>query len=270
VPPALAGMNIEGMRDLSDRLARERDCFDNLIVKGSKVRWLLHRFSVGFYDKSSRGRLWAPIWATTDLKKAAVLDYGCGDGTFSWILSSLGAHVCGIDISPDSIRHARKVGPQSQSNGSSPRFLVCDAHQTPFKNHLFDYVVGNGALHHLDLDRAFAEIARVLKPGGKAYFMEPMYHHPLLWSLRRLTPKSHTPDEKPLSLSDMEKAKKWFRICSHREHFLFSVCAAPAHLLGKGFALSVIARLDQLDQWVMRSRPRLREFAWLTMLEMEK
>lgn len=50
----------------------------------------------------------------------------------------------------------------------------------------------------------------------------------------------------------------------------FSVCAAPAHLLGKGFALAVIDILDRFDQLVMKAQPRFRRFAWLTMLDMEK
>lgn len=254
---------------MSDRLIREREFYDELVIGGSKTRNVLDRFSEGFYEKGRKGRLWGPLWDKIDLSGAAVLDYGCGSGAFSRRLASLGARVSGVDISPELIGTARVRASQMGMNGAL-QFVVCDAHRTPFDDNSFDYVVGNGALHHLDLDRAYAEIARVLKTGGKAFFMEPMYHHPLLWSLRRLTPKSHTVDERPLSLADIEKAKRWFRVCCHREHFLFSVCAAPAHLLGKSVALAVIDKMDQFDQFVMRAEPRLRRFAWLSMLEMEK
>ena len=207
---------------MSDRLSREKEFHDELVLEPHKTRSLLDRFSDGFYEKGSRGRLWGSFWETTNLKGAVVLDYGCGRGGFSQMLANLGASVYGIDISPHLIEYAR-TWTANAMNGSSrlPRFLVCDAEHTPFSDGTFDYVLGNGALHHLDLDGAYAEIARVLKPGGKAAFMEPMYHHPLLWSLRRLTPKAHTVDEKPLSLADIDKAKQWFRVCSHREHFLF-------------------------------------------------
>jgi SAM-dependent methyltransferase len=252
------------------REGRERQFYDNLVAEGSATRSLLDRYSEAFYEKGTTGRLWAPFWKTVDLKGLAVLDYGCGDGQFSQRLAGLGARVVGVDISPKLIDQARASALKSGRNGSSPQFMVADAQHTPFADSSFDYVFGNGALHHLDLDKAYAEIARVLKPGGKALFMEPMYHHPLLWLLRRLTPKTHTADEKPLSLEDMDKAKRWFRHCSHREHFLFAVCAAPTHLLGKKFALSVIGKLDGFDQVLMRVRPGLRRFAWLSMLEMEK
>src|SRR5437016_871979 len=162
------------------RQRREQEFFDELSVERSATRSLLDRFSEGFYEKSDRGRLWAPVWKSADLRGAGVLDYGCGDGKFSLRLASLGARVVGVDISPKLIEQARASASNLDLNGLSPQFIVGDAHHTPFDDNSFDYVFGNGVLHHLDLDKAYAEIARVLRPGGKALFMEPMYHHPLL------------------------------------------------------------------------------------------
>lgn len=252
---------------VSERLKREQEFFDDLVVEGSETRSFLHNLSTGFYDKGARGRLWAPVWNTVDFADKAVLDYGCGAGDFSHLLTRFGAKVTGIDLSPQLIEKARSDG---LSDDGFPRFLVGDAHHTPFPANSFDYVVGNGALHHLDLGRAYGEIARVLKPAGKAYFMEPMYSHPLLWLLRRLTPKAHTADERPLSISEMEAARSWFREVSHREHFLFAVLAAPAHLLGRQAALKAIGTADRLDSTLMRAFPQLRSFAWLAMLILEK
>jgi SAM-dependent methyltransferase len=255
---------------VGEREAREREFFDDLVAKGSATGSLLGRFCEAFYEKGSQGRLWKSFWETTDLRGAVVLDYGCGEGDFSRMLASRGARVYGLDISPKLIEQARAHASNIGMNGSSPQFVVGDAHHTPYDDNSFDYVVGNGALHHLDLDKAYAEIARVLRPGGKAVFQEPMYYHPLIWTLRRLTPKTHTADERPLSLADINRARNWFRVCKHREHFLFAVCAAPAHLLGKRIALSAIGGLDRFDEFLMRTVPGLRRFAWLTALEMEK
>jgi len=255
---------------VDDREARERMFFNELVTAGSATRSVLDRFSKAFYEKGSQGRPWSSFWETAELEGTVVLDYGCGNGEFSMILASRGARVYGIDISPKLIEQARASAANMGHNGSTPEFVAGDAHHTPFNDAMFDYVVGNGALHHLKLEKAFTEIARVLKPGGKAVFQEPMYHHPLLWTLRRLTPKTHTVDERPLSLADLERARKWFRACRHREHFLFAACAAPVHLLGKNFALAVIGALDRMDQQLMRLLPGLRRFAWLTVMEMEK
>lgn len=255
---------------MHNRVRRERDFFDELVVEGSRTRNLLDWLSSGFYDKTRHGRVWAPVWEKIDVQDERVLDYGCGNGVFSQVLASRGARVHGIDISPKLIEQARVYASKMGTNGASPQFVVGDAHRTPFDDKSFDFVFGNGALHHLNLDKAYAEIARVLKPGGKAFFMEPMNHHPLLWLLRRLTPKTHTEDEKPLSIDDMERARRWFRTVSHREHFLFAVCAAPIHLLGRRAALATIGGVDRFDQLVMRLAPPLRRFAWLAMLEMDK
>ena len=255
---------------METREARERQFFDETVAAGSPTRILLGRFSEAFYEKGSRGCLWSPFWETANLNGAVVLDYGCGDGQFSIILAGRGARVFGIDISPKLIEQARATAAMIGRNGNSPEFVVGDAHHTPFEDAMFDYVLGNGALHHLDLEKALAEIARLLKPGGKALFLEPMYYHPLLWVLRRLTPKTRTADERPLSLADIERARKWFRACRHREHFLFAVCAAPARLFGKPFALAVIGALDRVDEQLMRLLPGLRRYAWLTLIEMEK
>lgn len=129
--------------------------------------------------------LWSPLWNATSVRGAAVLDYGCGDGSFSHLMTSHGAQVYGVDISLQEIGRARAAAP---AGGKGTRqFLMGDAHIAPFPDNFFDFVVGNGALHHLDLERAYAEIARVLKPGGRAFFMEPMYHHPdpAVWLLRQ-------------------------------------------------------------------------------------
>jgi len=255
---------------MKGRIIREQVFYDELVAKGSETRSLLDRFSHGFYEKGSRGRLWGPVWTSHDLRGRVVLDYGCGDGEFSLRLASQGARVVGIDISSKLIEKAHQRVAGMGMNGVSPRFLVGDAHHLPFGDNSFNYVLGNGVLHHLVLDKAYAEIARVLKPGGRAIFMEPMYHHPLLWLLRRLTPKTHTADEKPLSIADIERAKISFRACSHREHFLFAACAAPAHLLGESFALSAIGKLDRFDELLMGMLPQLRHLAWYAMLELEK
>ncbi len=254
---------------MGEREAREKAFYNEFATARRATRSLIDRFCEAFYDKGSRGRLWSPVWKTTDLRGATVLDYGCGRGEFSIVLAGRGARVFGLDISVELLARARSVAART-CNGNCPKFVTGDAHHTPFDDATFDYVVGNGALHHLDLERAFPEIARVLKPGGLAVFMEPMYSHPLLWILRRLTPSSHTADERPLTLADIDRARKWFPSCHHREHFLFAVCAAPAHLLGKKFALSMIKVADIFDGFLMRLIPSLRGFAWITVVEMGK
>jgi SAM-dependent methyltransferase len=49
--------------------------------------------------------------------------------------------------------------------------VACDAEALPFADASFDVVFGHAVLHHLpDLDRAFGEFIRVLRPGGRLFF----------------------------------------------------------------------------------------------------
>ncbi|MGQ9464975.1 MAG: class I SAM-dependent methyltransferase, partial [bacterium] len=53
-------------------------------------------------------------------------------------------------------------------------FNIMDAENLAYKSKAFDLVYGIGILHHLNLNKVIPEIRRVLKPGGKAIFREPM------------------------------------------------------------------------------------------------
>ena len=54
-----------------------------------------------------------------------------------------------------------------------------------FKDNTFDIGVEYGALHHVELDRALAELSRVLKPNAKMLCIEAMRHNPLIHAYRR-------------------------------------------------------------------------------------
>ncbi|MEA2253038.1 MAG: hypothetical protein QOG70_3280 [Solirubrobacteraceae bacterium] len=105
------------------------------------------------------------------------LEVGAGTGYFSLNLLRGGVvadAVC-TDISP---------GMLDALEGNAARLGVdvttaaCDAEDLPFEDESFDLVFGHAVLHHLpDLDRAFAEFRRVLKPGGRLFFAgEPSRH----------------------------------------------------------------------------------------------
>lgn len=103
-----------------------------------------------------------------------VLDLGCGDGVDMEAFHHLGfAEVIGVDL-------ARSLLVQLDRK----RFRVCNAdiYAMGMKDASFDVVYGNNVLHHfVELDRALAEIRRVLRIGGTFCFAEP--HRTLFRSL---------------------------------------------------------------------------------------
>src|SRR5204863_6076703 len=88
----------------------------------------------------------------------------CGPGYVSAAAAERGAKPIGLDFSAEMIAIAKKMFPRIE-------FRRGDAQNLPFANASFDRVVANFALLHLaEPERACAEAARVLKPGGRFGF----------------------------------------------------------------------------------------------------
>src|SRR3546814_2369311 len=102
----------------------------------------------------------------------------------------------GIDISDVAIEKGRERA--RQKGFTNVRLEAMNAEAMTFPDDSFDLVFGSGIIHHLDIDRAFGEIARVLRPGGRAVFIEPLGLNPAIGLYRRFTPSARTPDEHPL------------------------------------------------------------------------
>lgn len=88
------------------------------------------------------------------------LDAGCGTGRHAAHLASRGHRVLGVDSSADMLAHARTQVPQAE-------LLIGDLGRLPAADGQFDLVVCGLALAHVpDLVAVFAELVRVLRPGG--------------------------------------------------------------------------------------------------------
>lgn len=191
-----------------------------------------------------------------------VLEYGCGIGGHAARLADRGARVLGIDISEQAIERARSSTPQ-RSDGRL-RFLREDAESLSFPDASFDLVCGTGILHHLDLARAIAEVRRVLRPGGKAIFYEPVAHNPLINIYRMLTPADHTEDEHPLTVGDIRAIQDGFASAQAEFFDFFSIGAIPLLRLPGGMTL--LRALEWIDRRILAA-PSLRRWAGTVVLE---
>jgi SAM-dependent methyltransferase len=138
------------------------------------------------------------------------LDFGCGHGMAAVVLARAGARATAFDLSGGYVREARE---RARANGVTVDVLQADGEQLPFPAGSFDAVWGSAILHHLDGDRAAAELHRVLRPGGVAVFCEPWAGNPALQAARRWLPypgKHRTPDEQPLRRRDLRPLRRWF------------------------------------------------------------
>ena len=98
-----------------------------------------------------------------------VLDVGCGAGVdtfFSAMMTGFSGKVVGIDLTPAMLKRAKKN--LSKTDLKNVVFKEGSVENLPFPEEAFDVVISNGALNLVpDKSRAFSEIFRVLKPGGR-------------------------------------------------------------------------------------------------------
>ena len=195
-----------------------------------------------------------------------ILEYGSGAGAYSSrALAAEGLPVIGVDISEASVRKAQERA-ASEFPGADLDYRVMNAEALEFDAASFDVVCGNGILHHLDLERSFAEVARVLRPNGAAIFSEPLGHNPLINLYRRLTPTQRTEDEHPLRMRDVDLAQRYFRQVDAWFFHLLVLLALP---LRRTFAFErVQGALDTLDRAILRSASPLRRYAWIVVLRL--
>lgn len=102
----------------------------------------------------------------------SVLDVGCGEGQISRLATRLGSgRVIGVDPTWAQVSVARE-------RAGGPAYLRSGAAMLPFGAASFDAVVACLVFEHIeDVDGAIAEVARVLRPGGRFLFF---LNHPLL------------------------------------------------------------------------------------------
>jgi SAM-dependent methyltransferase len=212
--------------EYSGRVERERKAHNEHDVLANSAR-LKKRFCHTLTSPTMK-RMESTIEAyLNDVSGKRVLDFGCGRGEQSLRLLYRGAKVSGFDISEKYITEVYDSVKKAGYDERNYDFRVMDAHKIDYENEQFDLVFGRGILHHLDLEVSIGEVRRVLKPGGRAIFMEPLAENPLLFLFRLLTPNARTPDERPLTRSDLRKISRDWEV----ESSYFGLIAAPVAIL---------------------------------------
>ena len=196
-----------------------------------------------------------------------VLEYGCGKGSAAFDLAAHGSDVTGIDISPVAIAAATK---EAADRGLTARlaFKEMNAEALDLPSDSFDVVCGSGVLHHLDLTRALPEVARVLRPGGWAVFVEPLGHNPLINAYRRRTPEMRTADEHPLRMEDFVLARQHFETVEVEHFNLLTIASVPLRRLGVHAVLQ--KTLQRADQRLFRAIRPLRRYAWVAVVRLAR
>jgi ubiquinone/menaquinone biosynthesis C-methylase UbiE len=112
-----------------------------------------------------------------------IIDVGCGNGDSVRWLAAQGARVIGLD-NPEMLAKAR-----SNPDGGKEEYVAGGAQQLPFADGFADAILYLASFHHVPVEAMAAaaqECRRVLKSGGSAFFVEPVYRAGAYSELTRL------------------------------------------------------------------------------------
>jgi demethylmenaquinone methyltransferase/2-methoxy-6-polyprenyl-1,4-benzoquinol methylase len=132
-----------------DRIAGVYDFMNAVMTAGMHQRWRERAVELARIERGSRA-----------------IDVATGTGDLAVALRAAGAEVVGCDFSEEMLERARRKEPAA-------RFEWADALALPYEDDSFDAAtVGFGARNFSDLRRGLAEMARVVRPGGRVVVLE--------------------------------------------------------------------------------------------------
>jgi ubiquinone/menaquinone biosynthesis C-methylase UbiE len=162
VPRAMEALrNAEEIRDVNTR-------YHDVAASDYDSKWGIDFGEVG--QTQVLKKLRKVLGSELDRGYGRSLEIGAGTGYFSLNLLQAGAvrEATCTDISPGMVR---TLAGNAERLGLDVRAARADAESLPFPDQSFDLVLGHAVLHHLpDLQRAFDEFHRVLRPGGRIAF----------------------------------------------------------------------------------------------------
>jgi SAM-dependent methyltransferase len=158
MPPALTA---EEIRDVNTR-------YHDVAADHYDAKWGIDFGDIGLEQVTGKLRKALGDGAPERFPRALEIGSGTGYFTLNMLRAGLIGEATCSDISPGMLAtlkaNARRLGLKVKTKPA-------DAEQLPFADASFDLVFGHAVLHHIpDLERAFAEFARVLAPGGTIVF----------------------------------------------------------------------------------------------------
>lgn len=214
-----------------------------------------------------------------------ILDIGCGCGEAALYFIRSGAFVDAMDISSGALDILRQRA-QRFAFTQRLRIIKSPAEHLPQQSEFYDNVYGYGILHHVDIEKTIREVHRVLKPGGKAVFIEPLSYNPAIKVYRWICRDLRSPMEKPVRYEDISGIRRIFSKCEQKEFqlttilifllFFFSGVNPNKVRYWKKIIYDadkykeMFRLLSCIDSVILRVFPSLKRFCWNVVLVLEK
>jgi SAM-dependent methyltransferase len=185
-----------------------------------------------------------------DLQGQNVLDLGSGLGESAVYFALRGARVTATDISPKMCALARETG---RRHGVKIEAIATPVESLDVPAGSFDAAYGANLLHHVtDVDSTLGAVRRVLRPGGRCFFWDPLAYNPLINVYRRMATSVRTEDEHPLDFSVLRLFRRHFVGVRHREFWLTTLA-----LFGKYYLVDrVHPNADRYWKRILDEDPR--------------
>lgn len=142
------------------------------------------------------------------IKNRRLLDVGCGLGEASVYFALLGADVTSSDLSQGMLDATARL---AQANGVSVKQHVASAEDMQLPTDAkFDIIYAGNLLHHVDIEKMISRVKPHLAEGGLFVTWDPLAYNPAINVYRSMATDVRTPDEHPLTMSDIKTFHKHF------------------------------------------------------------
>ncbi len=219
-------------------------------------------------DPFERAVLVAPGRDLAGRKAPLVLDLGCGTGAKTAALAAGGARVVALDVDEARLRQAR-------ARGDGLPVVCADAAALPIRGGVVDVTLSVSTLQYAAAPGVVDECRRVLRPSGRAWFVENLAANPFVRAWRRARawrggalPRGADADLEPrrhLSWGDLGVLFVGWSEVQVRAHHLLAAAIAPFWVPVRRVPRrldGVVAGIGRVDRALFDRVPGLRPRAW--------
>ena len=212
-----------------------------------------------------------------DLKGKALLDVGCGLGEASVYFATRGADVTSSDLSQGMVDATTRL---ARANDATITQHIASAEDMQLPGDAkFDVIYSGNLLHHVDIEQTISRMKPHLAKGGVLVTWDPLAYNPAINLYRKIATDVRTPDEHPLTWSDLKLFDKHFNHVERKYFWLttlviFVIMAVGQRrnpneerfwkvILQEGDKWAWLYRpLEKLDKFLLFALPPLRLLCW--------
>jgi ubiquinone/menaquinone biosynthesis C-methylase UbiE len=258
---------LQGFERIADtHAAAQVQDLESLVKDKEKFDYYFSNMKYYAVTSASEGYKHAWLEKHCTSRATKILDFACGNGENGVYAATCGADCTGIDISPEGVdnsnKNASKFGVEDHC-----RFVVMDGERMTFGDDTFDLGIEYGALHHVDLEAALSELARVIKPEGKMICVEALRHNPLIHWYRKRTPHLRTQWEVEhiLGVESLDVMRKHFGQVNAKFFHLTALMLVP---LRKTFLFPIFLPVFNFIDRILLSTQFVGKYGWIMVVEL--